>query len=91
MKLAKKIEKRTALSLQVIRKMLKQEYFSIGQLSLMTGLPASNIHNMSRPNIKKTSRLNRVYPFPVGKNPESGQVFIKNDAKSIALLIASNT
>jgi hypothetical protein len=90
MNLAKSIKKRIKLPVRVIKQLLKQKHLSPGQLELLTGVPCSSIHNMSRKNLKKPSQLTRCYPYPVGSDIESGPVFIVNDEKCVEFISRYN-
>ena len=90
MNIAKSIKKRIKLPVRVIKQLLKQKHLSPSQLELLTGIPASAVHNMSRKNMKKPSQLTRYYPYPIGADMESGPVFIVNDDKCVEFISRHN-
>jgi len=81
------IAKRTNQPLEIIKKALRYNIFTIKQFSTLTGLDVTTINNLTRPSIidgKVGAKVNFCFPFPDGEG--KGPKFVIRDAKSESYL-----
>ena len=88
--------KRLDIPLALVKSMLGYNVITVGQLSSVTGIPATKIAPMSvpkdNPNARYKISLTRIYPFPEFEDGESkpGKLFILRDEECDRLIMESN-
>jgi hypothetical protein len=81
--LIESVSKRTGISLDKAREMMRYNVFTMNQYSQLTGKAISTITNMARPNYKDGVLVTELdFCFPFSDTENKGQKFIVRNSKS---------